>query len=323
MESTISETHGERESGEQIEQPRTARKRKRGDRTASSSLSSADHTRKSRKVAIEYSTDETDEEKIPDMEEGMGFPRQKKTVKLILPATPSQVHLARSFVEWFAYHGMRPGIRAALVSRKWTDAMINEFIDNFRQKHGFNHQTAMLPYDDEGDSDEEPIELEGGRRMVIRRRIISPDEDTTQEEDPDRLEDLVPRRKKRSAPRPDDEEGESMGPPPGKKPKKAKTGTPKPKPKPKTPKPKKDPKPRKPKKGKKSQETPQSGETPLVGHQGEDPARENDPVPRTAPRPGDTDPFETETPPVRPEGEPTPLGTDQGQADMGSIPLPP
>ena len=89
-ESTISETHGERESGEQIEQPRTARKRKRGDRTASSSLSSADHTRKSRKVAVEYSTDETDEEKIPDMEEGMGFPRQKKTVKLTLPATPSR-----------------------------------------------------------------------------------------------------------------------------------------------------------------------------------------------------------------------------------------
>ena len=58
MESTISETHGERESGEQIEQPRTARKRKQGDRTASSSLSSADHTRKSRKVAVEYSTDD-------------------------------------------------------------------------------------------------------------------------------------------------------------------------------------------------------------------------------------------------------------------------
>ena len=121
-----------------------------------------------------------------------------------------------------------------------------------------------------------------------------------------------------------------MGPPPGKKPKKAKTGTPKPKPKPKTPKPKKDPKPRKPKKGKKSKETPQPEETPLVGHQGEDPlmqeqdpARENDPVPRTAPRPGDTDPFETETPPVRSEGEPTPLGMDQGQADVGSIPLPP
>ena len=276
MESTISETHGKRESSEQAEQPRTSRKRKRGDRTASSSLSSADHTRKSRKVAVEYSTDETDEEKIPDMEEGMGFPRQKKTVKLTLPATPSQVHLARSFVEWFAYHGMQPGIRAALVSQKWTETMIDEFIDNFRHKHGFNRQTAMLPYDDEGDSDNEPIELEGGRRMVIRRRIISPEEDTTQEEDPDRLEDLVPRRKKCSAPGPDGEEGESMGPPPGKKPKKAKPG--------KTPKPKKDPKPRKPKKGRKNKETPQPEETPLVGRQGEelliegqDPARGNDP----------------------------------------------
>ena len=294
MESTISETHGERESSEQTEQPRTSRKRKRGDRTASSSLSSADHTRKSRKVAVEYSTDETDEDKIPDMEEGMAFPRQMKTVKLTLPATPSQVHLARSFVEWFAYHGMRQGIRAALVSRKWTDALIDEFIDNFRHKHGFNRQTAMLPYDDEGDSDNEPIELEGGRRMIIRRRIISPDEATTQEEDPDRLEDLVPRRKKRSAPGPVWGEGEPMGPPPGKKPKKAKPR--------KTPKPKKDPKPQKPKKGRKSTENPQPEETPLVGCQGEDllieeqdPAPGNDPVPRTAPRPGDTDPLEGET----------------------------
>ena len=205
MESTISETHGERESSEQTEQPQTSRKRKRGDRTASSSLSSADHTRKSRKVAVEYSTDETDEDKIPDMEEGMAFPRKTKAVKLTLPATPSQVHLARSFVEWFAYYGMRPGMRAALVSQKWTDRMIDEFIDNFRHKHGFNRQTAMLPYDDEDDSDNEPIELEGGWKMVIWRRIISPDEATTQEEDPDRLEDLGARRKKRSAPGPDGE----------------------------------------------------------------------------------------------------------------------
>ena len=61
---------------------------------------------------MEYSTDGTDEEKIPDMEEGMAFPRKMKTVKLTLPATPSQVHLARSFVEWFAYYGMQ----AALIS---------------------------------------------------------------------------------------------------------------------------------------------------------------------------------------------------------------
>ena len=131
-----------------------------------------------------------DEDKILDMEEGMVFPRKMKTVKLTLPAMPSQVHLARSFVEWFAYYGMRPGMRAALVSQKWTDRMIDEFIENFRQKHGFNRHTAMLPYVDDDDSDNEPIELEGGRKMVIRRCIISPDEATMPAEDPDRLEDL-------------------------------------------------------------------------------------------------------------------------------------
>ena len=106
--------------------------------------------------------DETDEDKIPDMEEGMAFPRKMKTVKLTLPATPSQVHLARSFAEWFAYYSMRPRMPAALVSQNWTDRMIDEFIENFRQKHGFNRHTAMLSYVDKDNSDNEPIELEGG-----------------------------------------------------------------------------------------------------------------------------------------------------------------
>ena len=320
MESTISETHGERESSEQTEQPRTSRKRKRGDRTASSTLSSADHTRKSRKVAVEYSTDETDEDKIPDMEEGMAFPRKMKTVKLTLPATPSQVHLARSFVEWFAYYGMRPGMRAALVSRKWTDRMIDEFIENFRQKHGFNRHTAMLPYFDEGDSDDEPIELEGGRRMVIRRRIISPDKATMQEEDPDRLEDLGARPRKRPAPGPDGGEGESMGPPPGKKPKRAKQV--------KTPKPKKDPKPKKPKKGKKSKKaakTADPGQTPQLQRRRSEIQHQHHNAPRPTPTPrlGDADPLEGEAPPIGPETEPTPLGTDPGQIEVREIPLPP
>ena len=68
--------------------------------------------------------------------------------------------------------------------------MIDEFIENFRQKHGFNHHTAMLPYVDEDDSDNEPIKLEGGQKMVIWRCIISPDKATMPEEDPNRLEDL-------------------------------------------------------------------------------------------------------------------------------------
>ena len=179
--------------------------------------------------------------------------------------------------------------------------------------------------------------------MVIRRCIISPDEATMPEEDPDRLEDLGVRPKKRPAPGPDGGEGGSMGPPPRKKPKKAKPV--------KTPKPKKYPKPQKPKKGKKNKktadlgelsempqmgdpgQTPQLGEagkTPLMGYPGEAPLIEeqvpvpgNVPVLTTTPRPGDTDPLEGKTSPLRPEGEPTPFGTDPGQIDMGAIPLPP
>ena len=42
--------------------------------------------------------------------------------------------------------------------------MIDEFIENFRQKHGFNRHTAMLPYIDEDDLDGEPIKLERGMK---------------------------------------------------------------------------------------------------------------------------------------------------------------
>ena len=68
--------------------------------------------------------------------------------------------------------------------------MIDEFIDNFRQKHGFNCHTAMLPYNDKDDLDSEPIELKGGQKMVIRRCIISPDKSSMLEEDPDKLDNL-------------------------------------------------------------------------------------------------------------------------------------
>ena len=150
MESTSSEMQGEmgptqRESSERTEQPQTSRKRKRGDRTAASSLSSVDHTRKTRKVAVEYSTDETDEDKIPEMGEGMAFPRKMKTVKLTLPATPvtgSSGKKLRRMVRLLR-HATRD---VSCLSQQWTDGMIDEFIENFRQKHGFNCHTAMLPY---------------------------------------------------------------------------------------------------------------------------------------------------------------------------------
>ena len=186
-ESTITETQAEetaptqeRESSEPAGPSRPSRKRRRGDRTASSSLPSAESHRKTRKVAIQYSTDKTDEEKIPEIRgEGYGYPRKIKQVRLTLPATPSQVTLPRTFVEWFSFYGMRPGLREALESRQWTEDMINTFISNFREKHGFNKHTAMLPYNDEGDSEEEPIHLEGGRRVVLRRKIIPPRDSST------------------------------------------------------------------------------------------------------------------------------------------------
>ena len=78
--------------------------------------------------------------------------------------------------------------------------MINTFISNFREKHGFNKHTTMLPYNDEGDSEEEPIHLEGGRRVVLHWKIISPRDSSTQDEGDDHLYDLVSRSRKRPTP---------------------------------------------------------------------------------------------------------------------------
>ena len=208
-------------------------------------------------MVIQYSTDETDEEKIPEtMGEGDAYPRKVKQVKLTLPATPSQVTLPRTFVEWFSFYGMRPGLCRALESRQWTEDMITMFINNFREKHGFNKHTAMLPYDDEGDSEEEPIHLEGGRRMVIRRKIISPRDSSTPEEGDDRPDDLAGTSRKR----PPANLGENTGPvghlaKKRKKEKKARESKPE-----GDPKLKKDPKPKKPKKKKaKKQASSQKG----------------------------------------------------------------
>ena len=106
---------------------------------------------------------------------------------------------------------MRPGLREAPESRKWTEDMINTFIDNFQEKHGFNKHTAMLPYNDEGDSEEEPIHLEGGRKVVLRRKIISPRDSSTLEEGDDHLDDLMSRPRKWPVANPDEDE-EPVGP---------------------------------------------------------------------------------------------------------------
>ena len=238
------------------------------------------------------------------MGKGDAFPRKIKQVKLTLPATPSQVTLPRTFVEWFSFYGMRPGLRRALESRQWTEDMINTFISNFREKHGFNKHTAMLPYYDEGDSEEEPIHLEGGRRVVLRRKIISPRDSFTHEEGDDRRDDRANKSRKRSVANPDEDE-EPVGPP-AKKAKKEK----------------KDPKPKKPKK-KKAKKQGEGDPRPVP------PADEEEPnpgaTPRGEPRPS-ADPLHPQpgdTPPPHPEGDPIPLGTEPQMVNVGDIPLPP
>ena len=144
--------------------------------------------------------------------------------------------------------------------------MINEFIENFRQKHGFNRHTAMLPYVDKEDSDGEPIELEGGRKMVIQRRIISPRGIYNARGGSEQA--CRPRGMTKEGAQCPDLMG-SIGPLTGKKLKKTKHV--------KTPKPEKDPKPKKPKKGKKSRRTAESSEPG------------DTPGPKPNPRPGDTD----------------------------------
>ena len=166
---------------------------------------------------------------------------------------------------------------------------------------GLTDIQLCYPINDEDDSEEEPIHLEGGRRAVIRRRIISPRESTMQEEGEERLDDLVSKSRKRKPA--DPEEGTGQADPPVKKRKKEKKA---PKPK-KAVKPKKAAKPKKatkPKKAKKQgeeeppppppmgEEEPQSGATP-----GGEPRPSTDPMHS---QPGDT-------PPLRAEGDPDPL----------------
>ena len=228
--------------------------------------------------------------------------------------------LPRTFVQWFSYYGMRAGMREALESRHWTEDMINAFIANFREKHGFNRHTAMLPYWDEDDSKEEPINLEGGRKAVLRRRIISPKESPTQEEGDDKLDDLVTKPRKRKAANPG--EGTGQTDPPAKKQKKEKKVKQKAaKPKKTATKPKKAGKP-KPKK-KKAKKAKKEGE--------DDPKPMGEGEPRPGAMPGgesrpSADPLHPQpgdTPALHPEADPDPLGTEPQIANVGEIPLPP
>ena len=131
----------------------TARKTSRG-------KSAATFPKQMRKVILEYSSDEDGDQRVPGVE--LGKPKRvQKRITLTLPTKPTNVTLTASFHQFFIRHGMNRALRRALESRHWTADQMQQFQANYMAKHG----TKIPPpkrYMDEGDSEEEGLELNDG-----------------------------------------------------------------------------------------------------------------------------------------------------------------
>ena len=114
----------------------------------------------SRKVILEYSSDENVDQQVPGVE--LGKPKRvKKRITLTLPTKPTNVTLTASFHQFFIRHGMNRALRKALESKKWTLDQMQQFQANYTAKHGTKIPPPKL-YMDEGDSEEEGLELKDG-----------------------------------------------------------------------------------------------------------------------------------------------------------------
>ena len=116
--------------------------------------------KQSRKVILEYSSDENGDQWVPGVE--LGKPKRvQKRITLTLPTKPTNVTLTASFHQFFICHGMNRALRRALESRHWTTDQMQQFQANYTAKHGTK---IPLPkrYMDEGDSEEEGLELNDG-----------------------------------------------------------------------------------------------------------------------------------------------------------------
>ena len=116
--------------------------------------------KQSRKVILEYSSDENGDQQVPGVE--LGKPKRvEKRITLTLPTKPTNVTLTASFHQFFIRHGMNRALRKALESRHWTVDQMQQFQANYMAKHG----TKIPPskrYMDEDDSEEEGLELNDG-----------------------------------------------------------------------------------------------------------------------------------------------------------------
>ena len=120
----------------------------------------ATFSKQSRKVILEYSSDEDGDQRVPGVE--LGKPKRvEKRITLTLPTKPTNVTLTASFHQFFIRHGMNRALRKALESRHWTIDQMQQFQANYTAKHG----TKIPPpkrYMDKGDSEEEGLELNDG-----------------------------------------------------------------------------------------------------------------------------------------------------------------
>ena len=118
-----------------------------------------------RKVVIEYSSDESQDEGDPQPMEGAGAPKRvRKQIHLTLPTSPSHVTTTEMLTTFFINHGLTKALRKAFEKRGWSTDQMQELITNFQLKHG---KKVPLPkiYTDEDDSDIEGLELADGTKV--------------------------------------------------------------------------------------------------------------------------------------------------------------
>ena len=122
--------------------------------------------RADRKVVLEYSSDETQEEGAPRPAEGAEAPKRvKKQIHLTLPTSPAHVTTTETFATFFINHGLTRALQKAFAKKGWSTDQMREFVTNFQKKHG---QQVPMPkiYGDEDSTDDEGPELADGTKAV-------------------------------------------------------------------------------------------------------------------------------------------------------------
>ena len=88
--------------------------------------------RADRKVVLEYSSDETPVENVPQPAEGVEAPKRvKKQIHLTLPTSPAHVTTTETFSTFFINHGLTGALQKAFAKRGWSTDQMREFVTNF------------------------------------------------------------------------------------------------------------------------------------------------------------------------------------------------